>query len=163
MYLKDDATVSPVDDPAFGIGVPPGPHNYDNEGRTITIEYPTFFVVNCYVPNSGMSLERLDDRVDRWDPALRSYLKKLEAKKPVILTGDLNCAHLNEDNYGYFKSHVEKIPGCTTAERESFGKFFEPDFDFKDAFRELHGKVEHSYTYFSQKVRYLICISTSHC
>lgn len=100
-----------------------------------------------------MKLERLDDRVGRWDVALRTYLKKLEETKPVILTGDLNCAHLDIDNYCYFKPHVVKTPGCTPAERQSFDTFLSAECGFKDAFRTLHGAVENAFTYYSQKVQ----------
>ena len=99
-----------------------------------------------------MKLERLDDRVGRWDVALRAYLKNLEATKPVILTGDLNCAHLDLDNYCYFKPHVRKTPGCTPLERESFSEYFSSQWGFKDAFREVHGPVENAFTYFNTKV-----------
>lgn len=54
-------------------------------------------VVNVYVPNSGEGLKRLDYRVGSWDVAFADYLAGLSAKKPVILTGDLNCAHQEID------------------------------------------------------------------
>lgn len=59
----------------------------------VTIELPKLYVVNAYVPNAGEGLKRLDYRVDEWDAAFAGYVKGLEAKKPVVLTGDLNCAH----------------------------------------------------------------------
>eukprot|EP01045_Picozoa_sp_COSAG04_P031125 COSAG04_NODE_5646_length_1541_cov_11.002439_2_plen_292_part_01 len=103
----------------FGIG----DTSHDGEGRAITVEYPTFFVVALYVPNSGMKLERLDYRLDEWDPALRSYLTSLQATKPVLLTGDLNVAHHDIDIYNYFAPTCGKsrrgTPGCTLEERES--------------------------------------------
>ena len=56
------------------------------------------WVVNCYVPNAGEGLKRLDYRVQSWDKAFAAYIKQLEAKgKPVVLTGDLNCAHKEID------------------------------------------------------------------
>ena len=103
----------------FGIG----DTSHDGEGRAITVEYPTFFVVALYVPNSGMKLERLDYRLGEWDPALRSYLTSLQATKPVLLTGDLNVAHHDIDIYNYFAPTCGKsrrgTPGCTLEERES--------------------------------------------
>jgi len=29
----------------------------------------------------------------KWDEEFRKYLKELDTKKPVVLTGDLNVAH----------------------------------------------------------------------
>ena len=51
--------------------------------------------------------------------ALRRYLNQLQATKPVLLTGDLNVAHLDLDIYNYFAPHVKKTPGCTQEERHS--------------------------------------------
>ena len=58
---------------------------------------PSCAVVNCYVPNSGEGLKRLDYRLKDWDVAFAAYLGALGQKKPVILTGDLNCAHQEID------------------------------------------------------------------
>ena len=62
---------------------------------------------------------RASYRVDSWDVALRRYLNQLQATKPVLLTGDLNVAHLDLDIYNYFAPHVKKTPGCTQEERQS--------------------------------------------
>lgn len=60
----------------------------------VTAEYPDFYIVSVYVPNSSAFLKRLDYRVNRWDVALAGFVKGLEAKgKAVIVAGDLNCAH----------------------------------------------------------------------
>lgn len=60
-------------------------------------ELPGFWVVNTYVPNSSDGLKRLDYRVGSWDKALAAYVAKLQQTKPVVLTGDLNCAHQEID------------------------------------------------------------------
>ena len=65
---------------------------YDVEGRTITLEFNDFYLVNCYVPNSKRELERLDSRM-RFEDLMRTYLKKLTEKKNVVYCGDLNVAH----------------------------------------------------------------------
>ena len=65
---------------------------YDNEGRTITLEFEDFYLVNCYVPNSKEELKRLDSRM-RFEDLIRDYLLNLSKKKNVIYTGDLNVAH----------------------------------------------------------------------
>ena len=69
-----------------------GDEEYDNEGRTITLEYDNFFLVNCYVPNSKRELERLESRI-RFEDLMREYLNKLKEQKNVIYCGDLNVAH----------------------------------------------------------------------
>jgi exodeoxyribonuclease-3 len=69
-----------------------GIDEHDQEGRVIAVEYDAFYLVNAYVPNSGQELKRLDYR-QKWDSDFLNYLKKLEVKKPVIFTGDLNVAH----------------------------------------------------------------------
>lgn len=69
-----------------------GDEEYDNEGRTITLEYDNFFLVNCYVPNSKRELERLESRM-RFEDLMREYLNKLKEQKNVIYCGDLNVAH----------------------------------------------------------------------
>jgi exonuclease III len=74
----------------YDIGLP----KHDREGRTITLEFETFFLVGVYVPNSGATLKWNDYRTQEWDLDFRAYLKSVEAKgKPVILAGDLNVAH----------------------------------------------------------------------
>ena len=69
-----------------------GREEHDHEGRVLTLEYPGFYLVNCYTPNSQDGLKRLDYRMT-WEDAFRAYLLELDAKKPVILCGDLNVAH----------------------------------------------------------------------
>ncbi len=64
---------------------------HDHEGRVITAEFPEYYVITCYTPNSQDGLKRLDYRM-QWEDAFRTYLKELE-KKPVIFCGDLNVAH----------------------------------------------------------------------
>jgi len=68
-----------------------------NEGRSVTVELDSLYVVLLYVVNSGQNLERLKARVEAWDPALRRYCRKLAATKPVLIGGDLNIAHRDAD------------------------------------------------------------------
>lgn len=63
----------------------------------ITVEYPSLYLVNAYIPNSGDGLKRLDYRIQQWDGHLAEYLQHLAKTKPVILTGDLNCSHQEID------------------------------------------------------------------
>ena len=72
----------------YGLGV----DELDHEGRCITLEYPDFYLVNCYTPNAQEGLKRLDHRM-AWDDAYRAHLQSLDAKKPVIACADYNFAH----------------------------------------------------------------------
>ena len=94
---------------------------HDKEGRVITVEYDQFYFVTAYIPNSGRGLVRKDYRCEKWDPAFLKFLCDLDKKKPVILCGDLNVAHLDID-LANPKSNRNKTPGFTDAERENFGK-----------------------------------------
>ena len=69
---------------SYGLGLP----EHDAEGRVITLEYPDFFLVNVYTPNSQRELTRLSYRME-WEDAFREYLLKLDAQKPVIVCGDM--------------------------------------------------------------------------
>ena len=76
----------------YGLGI----EEHDMEGRVIAAEFPEYFVVTCYTPNSQDGLARLDYRME-WENAFLAYLKKLEEEKPVIFCGDLNVAHKEID------------------------------------------------------------------
>ncbi|KAL0334344.1 UNVERIFIED_CONTAM: DNA-(apurinic or apyrimidinic site) lyase, chloroplastic [Sesamum angustifolium] len=77
----------------YGLGI----SDHDSEGRLVTVEFDNFYLLCGYVPNSGDGLRRLSYRITQWDPSLSNYMKDLEQSKPVILTGDLNCAHQEID------------------------------------------------------------------
>ena len=105
---------------------------HDREGRVLTAEYAEFFVVNVYVPNSQRDLGRLPYR-QRWDCDFLGYLKRLEARKPVIFCGDLNVAHTELD-LANPKANV-KNHGFTPEERAGFGALVAAGF--VDSFREF--------------------------
>ena len=92
--------------------------NYDSEGRCLTLEYADFYLVNVYVPNSGMKLERLSQRTGCWDKQLREYISKLDALKPVILVGDMNVAHQLIDIYA--DKFDNTASGMNEKERSAF-------------------------------------------
>ena len=77
---------------SYGIGIP----EHDHEGRVICAEFPDWYVVTCYTPNSQNELARLPYRMT-WEDAFRAYLLGLAEKKPVIFCGDLNVAHKEID------------------------------------------------------------------
>lgn len=117
---------------------------HDQEGRIITAEYPEFFLVNVYVPNSKRDLSRLKYRCGEWDVAFVKYLKRLEKKKPVVVCGDLNVAHTENDLTHPQTNH--KSHGFTDEERAGFSNFL--NAGFIDTFREFKKGKGH-YTWWS--------------
>ena len=111
---------------SYGIGI----DEHDHEGRVITLEMDDFFLVTCYTPNSQDGLKRLDYRM-MWENDFRNYVKRLDAKKPVILCGDLNVAH-EEIDVKNPKTNRHNA-GFTDEEREQFSILLENGFT--DSFR----------------------------
>lgn len=120
------------------------------EGRVITLEYEQFYMVTVYTPNSKRDLSRLDYRL-QWEDHIRDYIQKLDARKPVILCGDLNVAH-KEIDLKNPKSNA-KNSGFTEEERGKMTAFLEAGFI--DSFRCLYPDQEDIYTWWSymNKVR----------
>ena len=118
---------------------------HDQEGRVVTLEYPEFYLVTVYVPNSGRGLVRLDYR-RTWDLAFRKYLKKLDAKKPVIACGDFNVAHQSID-LANPKPNYNKTAGYTQQEIDGFSALLK--VGFADTFRHLYPDREGAYSYWS--------------
>ena len=117
---------------------------HDNEGRVLVAEYPDFFLVNVYVPNTKRDLSRLPYR-QRWDADFLKHLKKLERRKPVIFCGDLNVAH-TEIDLTHPKAN-EHNHGFTAEERAGFDAMVKAGF--LDTFREFEKGGGH-YTWWSQ-------------
>ena len=114
-----------------GIGIP----EHDKEGRVLTLEYPDFYLVNVYTPNSQNELARLDYRMT-WEDAFLAYLKKLEETKPVIFCGDLNVAHeeidlknpkTNRRNAGFTDEERRKMTDLLAAGFIDTFRYFYPD------------------------------------
>ena len=121
---------------------------HDNEGRVITLEFNEFYLVHVYTPNSGQVLQRLEYRVNEWDPAFWRYVEKLNKKKPVIVCGDLNCARYEIDLHNP-KGNLRSA-GFTIEERNSFNKYIEK-LNLIDTFREQHPDEKNHYTYWSYR------------
>ena len=119
-----------------------------SEGRVLTLEYPEFFYVNVYTPNSQSKLQRLDNR-QVWDKYFRNYLNELDEIKPVIVSGDLNVAHKEIDLKNPESNH--KNAGFTDEEREGFSKLL--DSGFTDSFRYFKPEVEDRYSWWSYRTR----------
>ena len=129
----------------YGLGI----EEHDHEGRVITAEYPDFYLVCCYTPNSQDGLKRLDYRMT-WEDDFRAYLRKLDETKPVILCGDLNVAHEEIDLKNPKTNH--RNAGFTDEER---GKMTERlGAGFSDSYRTLYPeKVEYSWWSYRFKAR----------
>lgn len=128
----------------YGMGIP----EHDNEGRLITLEMEDFFLVCCYTPNSQDGLRRLDYRM-RWEDDLRTYLIRLDRKKPVIYCGDLNVAH-QEIDLKNPKTNRQN-PGFTDQERDKMTTLLQSGFT--DTFRFLHPEVRDTYSWWSYRFR----------
>lgn len=124
----------------YGIGV----EEHDHEGRVITLELPEYYFVTVYTPNSKRELERLSYRME-WEDAFRTYLLGLDAKKPVIVCGDLNVAHKEIDLKNPSSNHHNA--GFTDEERGKFTELLESGF--VDTFRALYPDRTGIYTWWS--------------
>lgn len=111
-----------------------GIEDFDQEGRVITAEYLTYFLVTVYTPNSGSELIRLDYR-QSWDDAFRDYLLWLGKRKQVIVCGDFNVAHQPID-LSRPKENYNKSAGYTQVEIDGFSKL--KDAGFVDTFRHFY-------------------------
>lgn len=128
----------------YGLGM----EEHDREGRVITLELESFYLVTVYTPNSQDALRRLDYRM-KWEDDFRAYLKKLEEKKPVIVCGDLNVAH-KEIDLKNPKSN-RKNAGFTDEERAKFTTLLESGFT--DTFRYFYPDREGIYSWWSYRFK----------
>lgn len=119
--------------------------NPNDEGRIIAAEFPEFWVVTVYTPNSKGDLSRLGLRYDRWDRAFLAYMKRLEETKPVLFCGDLNVAH-QEIDLANPKPNIGKH-GFTDEERERFQDFL--DAGFVDTFRSAYPEKTQAYSWWT--------------
>ena len=129
---------------AYGIGI----EEHDQDGRVITLEYPEFYMVTVYTPNSQNELARLSYRME-WEDAFLAYLKGLEEKKPVIFCGDLNVAHKEIDLKNPKSNRMN--PGFTDEERGKFTTLLESGF--VDTFRHFYPDMEQIYSWWSYRFK----------
>lgn len=128
----------------YGMGIA----EHDSEGRVITLEMPEFFLVTVYTPNSKDGLLRLDYRME-WEAAFREYLLGLDARKPVIVCGDMNVAHKEIDLKN--PSTNRRSAGFTDEERACMTQLL--DSGFTDSFRHLYPDLEGAYSWWSYRMR----------
>ena len=125
-----------------------GVEEHDHEGRVITLEYPEYYLITEYVPNSKQELERLDYRMT-WEDAFLSYVKELEKKKPVIFCGDLNVAHQEIDLKNPSSNHHNA--GFTDEERGKMTALLSSGFT--DTWRHFHPDKAGVYSWWSYRFR----------
>lgn len=128
----------------YGIGI----EEHDHEGRVITLEYDNYYMVTCYTPNSKNELLRLDYRMV-WEDDFLNYLKVLDAKKPIILCGDLNVAH-NEIDLKNPKTN-RRNAGFTDEERNKMTNLL--NAGFTDTFRHFYPDMENIYSWWSYRFK----------
>ena len=129
---------------SYGIGV----DAHDHEGRVIAAEFPEYYLLTVYVPNSQGELKRLPYRME-WEDAWREYILKLEAKKPVVYCGDLNVAHEEIDLKNPATNHMNA--GFTDEERAKFSRLL--DSGYVDSFRYLHPDASDEYSWWSYRTK----------
>lgn len=131
---KDPVSVS------YGLGIP----ELDTEGRLITLEFESMYLVTCYTPNAQRELARIDHRL-RWEDAFLHYLTELDKKKPVVICGDLNVAHKEIDLKNPAANRGNA--GFSDEERACFTKLLESGFT--DSFRYLYPDATGCYSWWS--------------
>lgn len=129
---------------SYGIGI----EEHDREGRVITLEYDNFYLVTCYTPNSQNELKRLPYRM-QWEDDFREYLKTLDAKKPVVLCGDLNVSH-NEIDLKNPKTN-RRNAGFSDEERAKMTELL--GSGFTDTFRYFYPDAEGIYSWWSYRFK----------
>ena len=126
----------------YGLGI----DEHDHEGRVITLEMPDFFLVTVYTPNSQEELRRLDYRM-KWEDEFRNYLLTLDAKKPVIVCGDMNVAHQEIDLRN--PKTNRRNAGFTDEEREKMTVLL--GSGFTDTFRYFYPDMANQYSWWSYR------------
>ena len=128
----------------YGINI----EEHDQEGRVITLEFEDFYMVTVYTPNSQSELKRIDYRM-KWEDDFRSYLKKLDERKPVIVCGDLNVAHKEIDLKN--PKTNRKNAGFTDEERNKFTELLNEGFI--DTFRYFYPEEANIYSWWSYRFK----------
>ncbi|HBF34866.1 TPA: exodeoxyribonuclease III [Candidatus Sumerlaeota bacterium] len=129
----------------LGIGI----EKHDQEGRVLTLDFGTFYLVNVYTPNSGQELARLRYRSEEWDSDFLNYLCKLQETKPVVFCGDLNVAHQEIDLARPDSNHQNA--GFTDQERAGFSNIVARGF--VDTFRALYPDKTDAYSWWSYRMK----------
>lgn len=134
-------TISKVKPLSVEYGI--GSEKYDSEGRSVTLEFEDFYLINVYVLNSGRGVPRLSERME-YNKLFIDYCEKLRKNKPVVFCGDLNVAHKEIDLKN--PSSNKKNAGFTPEEREAFDRQLEKGY--VDTFRMFNSEPD-NYTWWS--------------
>ncbi|PLW08607.1 hypothetical protein PCANC_11121 [Puccinia coronata f. sp. avenae] len=135
-------------------GLPTADDPSATKGRMVTLEFSTFFLIGTYTPNAGDNLKFMNRKTE-WNVAFEKYLRELDAKKPVVWGGDINCA-LTEKDIRNATSNWNKTAGYTQQECDGLNSQLNPPEDsghekLVDVWRELNPDLEGHYTYFSYR------------
>ena len=128
----------------YGMGI----EEHDHEGRIITLEMETFYLITVYTPNSQDGLRRLEYRM-KWEDDFLAYIRQLDKKKPVIICGDLNVAH-EEIDLKNPKTN-RKNAGFTDEERNKMTVMLENGFT--DTFRYFYPDQKEIYSWWSYRFK----------
>ena len=123
-----------------------GKAGHDTEGRIITLEFDSFYLVNVYTPNSQRGLTRLEYRMT-WEDAFRGFLKTLDEAKAVVVCGDMNVAHAEIDLRN--PKANQKNAGFTPEERAKMTELLQAGFS--DTFRRLYPDTQGAYSWWSYR------------
>lgn len=129
---------------------PPLDDELEREGRVLTAEFAPFYVVCVYTPNAGQTLQRLALRTQAWDPVFCEFIQTLQRHKPVVIMGDLNCAHTAHDIHDPCRN--ARVAGYTQEERAGFETLLR-SAQLVDSYRALHPHARACYTYWSYRSR----------
>lgn len=140
------AVFSRIEPLQISYGLPQDTHNH--EGRVITLELEQFYLVTVYTPNSQDQLARLDYRM-QWEDDFRAYLQELDAKKPVVVCGDLNVAHQEIDLKN--PKTNRRNAGFTDEERDKLTTLLQSGFT--DSFRYFYPDTANIYSWWSYRFK----------
>lgn len=129
----------------FGLGVP----EFDEEGRTIIAEYPSFTVVNCYFPNGGRDHSRVPFKLAFYEAFLDTCEQLRARGQTVIFCGDINTAH-REIDLAHPKSN-QKTTGFLPEERVWLDQFVSAGY--VDTFRHFYPDLAGQYSWWSMVTR----------
>ena len=123
--------------------------DHPDEGRVITVEFDTIFVVNVYTPNSGTNE---DFRINTWDPAMLKHLQQLKTTgKDVVIVGDMNVCREEIDIFSGFPNESQRIAGLLPEERIGITKYIEAGF--VDSYRHLHPDEDEGFTWWNPRIK----------
>jgi len=124
-----------------------GDARFDEEGRVLTLEFPAYYFINCYFPNSKHDLSRLDFKHD-FNVTLQEFAEDLAKNKSVVVCGDFNVAHKEIDLAN--PKQNRKNAGFTPEECAWMDSFI--DAGWVDSFRSMN-KEPKQYSWWSYRSR----------